>query len=235
MPEDQHPNTQRHLRPIRSFVRREGRLTPAQERAMTELYPRYGLPFEKSLVDFAALFGREAPVTLEIGFGNGELLATLATQHPERNFLGIEVHRPGVGRLLNQIEEEGLENVRVSTHDAVEVLREQIPEGSLDRLLIFFADPWPKKRHHKRRLIQPPFAELAASRLSPGGRLHLATDWEDYKDHMLEVLDACPQLSNTAGPGGTVPRPEDRPETHFERRGQRKGHGVWDLVYLREV
>ena len=202
---------------------------------MTELYPRYGLPFEKSMVDFAALFGREAPVTLEIGFGNGELLATLAAQHPERNFLGIEVHRPGVGRLLNQIEEEDLENVRVSTHDAVEVLHEQIPEGSLDRLLIFFADPWPKKRHHKRRLIQPPFAELAASRLSPGGRLHLATDWEDYKDHMLEVLDACPQLVNLADAGGTMPRPEDRPETHFERRGQRKGHGVWDLVYLREV
>lgn len=202
---------------------------------MTELYPRYGLPFEKSMVDFAALFGREAPVTLEIGFGNGELLATLAAQHPERNFLGIEVHRPGVGRLLNQIEEEDLENVRVSTDDAVEVLREQIPEGSLDRLLIFFADPWPKKRHHKRRLIQPPFAELAASRLSPGGRLHLATDWEDYKDHMLEVLDACPQLVNLADAGGTMPRPEDRPETHFERRGQRKGHGVWDLVYLREV
>ncbi|MDQ2070611.1 tRNA (guanosine(46)-N7)-methyltransferase TrmB [Natronospira bacteriovora] len=219
------------LRPIRSFVRREGRLTPAQERAMAELYPRYGLSFEKAPVDLAALFGREAPVTLEIGFGNGELLATLAAQHPERNFLGIEVHRPGVGRLLNRVEEEGLENVRVSTHDAVEVLREQIPENSLDRLLIFFADPWPKKRHHKRRLIQPAFAELAARRLADDGQLLLATDWEDYKNHMLEVLDACPMLENTAGPGGTVPRPDDRPVTHFERRGVRKGHGVWDLVY----
>ncbi|MEA5446123.1 tRNA (guanosine(46)-N7)-methyltransferase TrmB [Gammaproteobacteria bacterium AB-CW1] len=235
MPKDPTQTAKPHHRPIRSFVRREGRLTPAQARAMEELFPRYGLAFEPRPVDWAALFRRQAPVTMEIGFGNGELLATLAAQHPDRNFLGIEVHRPGVGRLLNQLEEEGLDNVRVSTHDAVEVLREQIAEASLDRLLIFFPDPWPKKRHHKRRLVQPGFAEMAARRLAPGGRLHLATDWEDYKNHILEVLDACPLLENTAGPGGTVPRPDDRPVTHFERRGQRKGHGVWDLVYTRRA
>ncbi|MCP1727933.1 tRNA (guanine-N7-)-methyltransferase [Natronospira proteinivora] len=224
---------EKNWRPIRSFVRREGRLTPGQQKALDRFFPRYGIEFQAEPLDFNVLFGRKAPVTLEIGFGNGDLLATLAVSHPERNFMGIEVHRPGVGRLLNQLDEQGLENVRVSTHDAVEVLREQIPPKSLDRLLIFFPDPWPKKRHHKRRLIQPAFAELAASRLAPGGRLHLATDWENYKDHMLAVLDACPALSNTAGDGGTVPRPDDRPVTHFEQRGKRKGHGVWDLVYER--
>jgi len=222
---------EKNWRPVRSFVRREGRLTAGQQKALDQLFPEYGLNFRAEPLDLDTLFGRTAPVTLEIGFGNGELLATLAEQHPERNFLGIEVHRPGVGRLLMNLHETGLSNVRVSSHDAVEVLREQIPAQGLDRILIFFPDPWPKKRHHKRRIIQPAFATLLASRLAPGGRLHLATDWEDYKDHMLEVLDACPELSNTAGPAGTVPRPDDRPVTHFERRGTRKGHGVWDLVY----
>jgi tRNA (guanine-N7-)-methyltransferase len=222
---------QKHMRPIRSFVRREGRLTPGQQRALEAHWSRFGIDFDARPLDLEAIFGRTPNVTVEIGFGNGDALATVAEQNPQRDFLGIEVHRPGVGRLLKALDEKGLENVRVSTHDAVEVLREQLPAESLDRLLIFFPDPWPKKRHHKRRIIQPAFAELAASRLRAGGRLHLATDWENYKDHMLDVLDDCTALENTAGPGGTVERPDDRPITHFERRGQRKGHGVWDLVY----
>lgn len=224
-------NDQKHQRRVRSFVLREGRLTPGQKRALEEMLPRYGLPDPPERIDPSAVFGRRAPLTVEVGFGNGDVLAHLAAAHPERDFVGIEVHRPGVGRLLRHVRDAGLENLRVSTRDAVEVLEQQLPAGSIDRLLIFFPDPWPKKRHHKRRLIQPGFAEMAASRLAPDGRLHLATDWEDYRDHMLDVLDACPALVNTAGPGGTVARPADRPVTHFEQRGQRKGHGVWDLVY----
>ncbi len=226
-------NKQEHQRRVRSFVRREGRLTPGQKRALEEMLPQYGLPAPPEVIDPIAVFGRRAPLTVEVGFGNGEVLAHLAATHPERDFIGIEVHRPGVGRLLRRVREEGLENVRVSTGDASEVLEQQFAPASIDRLLIFFPDPWPKKRHHKRRLIQPDFAALVAERLNPGGHVHLATDWEDYKDHMLEVLDACPGLRNAAGTGGTVPRPADRPVTHFEQRGQRKGHGVWDLVYER--
>ena len=220
-------------RRVRSFVRREGRLTPGQKKALDALLPQYGLPAPPTPLHPVEVFGREAPLTVEVGFGNGGALHRLALNDPERDFIGIEVHRPGVGRLLRAVSKDGLDNVRVSTHDAVEVLEQQLPAESVDRLLIFFPDPWPKKRHHKRRIVQPDFARLVARLLAPDGHLHLATDWEDYKEHMLEVLDACPELRNTAGPGGTVPRPDDRPITHFEERGRGKGHGVWDLVYTR--
>lgn len=222
------------MRAIRSFVLREGRLTPGQQRALDELYPRYGLELEGKPLDFAALFGRAVPVVLEIGFGNGESLAAMAQAHPERGYLGIEVHRPGVGHLLMQIEREGIENLRVANADAQEALK-LIPEGSLYGVQLFFPDPWPKKRHHKRRLVQPEWAATMRDKLQPGGFLHLATDWENYAEHMMEVLSATPGLRNSAGPDQFAPRPVDRPETKFEQRGKRKGHGVWDLIFLREA
>jgi tRNA (guanine-N7-)-methyltransferase len=222
-------STPKHHRPIRSFVRREGRLTAGQQRALDTLWPRFGIEFSEKMLDLASIFGRSAPITLEIGFGNGESLATMAQAEPERDFLGIEVHRPGVGHLLQRIEALRLTNLRVMCHDAVEVLKHQIPPGSLDTVQIFFPDPWHKKRHHKRRIIQPAFVALLAARMRPGGVLHLATDWEDYAQHMLEVLEASPQLRNTAS--GFAPRPAHRPPTKFEERGQRLGHGVWDVVF----
>ncbi|ANB01689.1 tRNA (guanosine(46)-N7)-methyltransferase TrmB [Ectothiorhodospira sp. BSL-9] len=222
-----------HHRPIRSFVRREGRLTVGQQRALEFLWPRFGLEFTPEPLDLEALFGRRAPVTLEIGFGNGESLARMAADDPERDFIGVEVHRPGVGHLLQQVEDQDLTNVRVACHDAVEMLNRQIPPGSLDRIQIYFPDPWPKKRHHKRRLVQPAFVGLLASRLREGGILHLATDWEDYARHMLEVMQQAGDFTNQAAEGGFSPRPSYRPLTKFEQRGQRLGHDVWDLVYER--
>jgi tRNA (guanine-N7-)-methyltransferase len=179
------------------------------------------------------VFGRRAPRTLEIGFGNGEHLASLAQAHPERDYFGVEVHRPGVGHLLMLAETNNLANLRVSTHDAVEVLREQIPPGSLDEVLVLFPDPWHKKRHHKRRLIQAPFAELIASRLASGGVWRLATDWEPYAQQMLEVLSASESFQNESPSGDWMPRPDERAPTRFERRGERLGHGVWDLAFRR--
>jgi tRNA (guanine-N7-)-methyltransferase len=190
------------------------------------------LPFAPGPLDFASVFGRTAPVVLEIGFGMGETTARIAAENPGVNYLGIEVHAPGVGSLLRQVEAAGLTNVRVVSHDAVEVLRDMVAPGSLAGIHVFFPDPWPKKRHHKRRLMQPAFAELAASRLAPGGYLHVATDWEEYAQQVLEVLAATPGLRNTAE--GYAPRPASRPETKFERRGVRLGHGVWDIVFRRE-
>lgn len=222
-------------RPIRSFVRREGRLTIGQQRALEALLPRFGLPADAGPLDLAALFGNDRPVTLEIGFGNGESLAAMAEAAPEQNFLGVEVHRPGVGHLLQLIEQKGLSNVRVAIADAVELLQHRIPETSLARLLLYFPDPWPKSRHHKRRIVQPAFAELVASRLAPGGLWHMATDWAPYAEHMREVLETCPAFENVYGPGAFAPaRPAWRPETKFERRGLRLGHGVWDLLYRRK-
>jgi len=221
-----------HFRRIRSFVRREGRLTAGQERALRDLWPRFGLGPEGTL-DFEAIFGRQAPVTLEIGFGDGESLVQMAHAEPGRDFVGIEVHRPGVGRILMRIEELGLENVRVMSRDAVEVLEQQVPDASLDRIQILFPDPWPKKRHHKRRLIQPRFVQLLARKLRHGGQLHLATDWENYAEHMLEVVEAESAFRNRAGKGQASERPAWRPETKFERRGMRKGHGVWDFLFER--
>jgi tRNA (guanine-N7-)-methyltransferase len=221
-------------RPIRSFVMRAGRMTPGQQRALTELWPRYGVEYSAAPLSLDALFGRRAPRTLEIGFGNGEHLAALAAAHPERDYLGIEVHRPGVGHLLMLAATGNLTNLRASSHDAVEVLREQIEPGAFDEVLVLFPDPWHKKRHHKRRLIQPPFVELVGSRLAAGGVLRLATDWEPYALQMLEVLDAARgTFANLSPTGDWVPRPDERAPTRFEKRGARLGHGVWDLAFRR--
>lgn len=220
-------------RSIRSFVMRTGRMTSGQSRALTELWPRYGLEYSPAPVSLDALFGRQAPRTLEIGFGNGEHLAALAAAHPERDYLGIEVHRPGVGHLLMLAGNAGVTNLRVSDHDAVEVLQQQLPPASLAEVLVLFPDPWHKKRHHKRRLIQPPFVELLASRLEPGGVLRLATDWENYAQQMLEVLQGSAGFENLSPTGDWVPRPEERAPTRFEKRGARLGHGVWDLAFRR--
>jgi tRNA (guanine-N7-)-methyltransferase len=220
------------LRRIRSFVLRQGRMTHGQERALAELLPRFAVP--EGPVDLAALFGRDARRTLEIGFGDGDNLVELARRHPEQDFLGAEVHSPGVGRLLLALEADGLENVRVLDDDAMPALRERMPDASLDTLLIYFPDPWPKKRHHKRRLLQPESAELFARKLKVGGTLHLATDWQDYAEHALAVLTACPAFRNSAVGGGFVPRPPERPETKFERRGLKLGHVVFDLVFIKK-
>ncbi len=220
-------------RPIRSFVMRAGRMTSGQSRALDELWPRFGVVFSQDALSLDTMFGRRAPRTLEIGFGNGEHLAALAAAHPQRDYLGIEVHRPGVGHLLMLAAERALTNLRVSDHDAVEVLREQLPPASLDEVLVLFPDPWHKKRHHKRRLIQPPFVELVASRIAPGGVLKLATDWEEYALQMLEVLRASSSFANQSPTGDWMPRPDERAPTRFERRGARLGHGVWDLAFRR--
>jgi tRNA (guanine-N7-)-methyltransferase len=220
-------------RSVRSFVVRAGRMTVAQERAWRELWPRYGIETGATLLDLAAVFGREAPRTLEIGFGNGESLVALAAAHAERDYLGLEVHRPGVGHLMLRIEELGLPNVRAICRDAVEVLQQCLAPGTLDEVLLYFPDPWPKKRHHKRRIVQPEFVALVASRLRPGAVLRMATDWEPYAAHMLEVASGCAALRNESPDGTFVPRPDSRPVTKFERRGHRLGHGVWDLAFRR--
>lgn len=228
-----HADETRQRRPVRSFVRREGRLTPAQRDALERLWPEYGLPGPPTALDPVTAFGRQAPLVLEIGFGNGESLVANAADHPERNYLGVEVYRPGVGRLLHQLVDSELSNVRISQHDAVEVMQHQLSPGSLTAIQLFFPDPWPKKRHHKRRIVQPNWLSLAASRLAPGGWLHMATDWQDYAEHMLAVADAEPALENTAGVGCFRTDTGERPGTKFEERGTRRGHSVFDLVYRR--
>jgi len=224
---------ERPQRRIRSFVLRAGRMTPAQQRGFDEGWARWGVdcPEQADPLDLDAVFGANAPRTLEVGFGMGQSLLAMASADPAMQFLGVEVHRPGVGKLLAGIEDAGLTNLRVLCHDAVEVLEKAIAPGSLARVNIYFPDPWHKKRHHKRRLIQPPFVALLASRLVPDGILHLATDWEPYAEHMREVLDAAPAFVNCAADGGYSPRPPERPRTKFEARGERLGHGVWDLLY----
>jgi tRNA (guanine-N7-)-methyltransferase len=216
-------------RSIRSYVLRQGRLTAAQGRAREQLMPRYGVPYAAEPVDLDRIFGRSAPRVLEIGFGMGDTTAEIAAAHPGNDYLGVEVHTPGVGSLLNRIAATGLANVRVIQHDAVEVLDRMIAPDTLDGVHVFFPDPWPKKRHHKRRLVQPPFVALLASRLKPGGYLHIATDWEDYASQILEVLSAEPLLENTVS--GFAPRPSYRPLTKFENRGLRLGHRVWDVIF----
>ncbi len=206
-------------------------MTPGQQRAYEENWGRWGLEHSAGALDFDSCFGRPGERVLEIGFGMGQSLVAMAAAAPEKNFIGIEVHRPGVGRLLHSMADEGVDNIRVYCHDAVEVLRDCIADGSLDTVQIFFPDPWHKKRHHKRRLIQPAFVQLLLAKLKVGGVLHLATDWENYAEQMLEVLSAEPALRNRAGTGEFAPRPEHRPETKFERRGERLGHGVWDLLF----
>jgi tRNA (guanine-N7-)-methyltransferase len=218
-------------RPIRSFVLRQGRMSAGQQRAHEELMPRFGAAFAPATLDFATLFGRRAPTFLEIGFGMGETTAAIALAQPQNNFLCIEVHTPGVGSLLKQIEERHLANVRIIQHDAVEVLRHMVAPASLDGAHIFFPDPWPKKRHHKRRLVQPDFVALLADKLKPGAYVHCATDWQEYAEQMLAVLEAEPDLKNSAE--GFAPRPAYRPLTKFEKRGLNLGHGVWDLIFVK--
>ncbi len=224
---DQVPRT-----PIRSFVLRGGRLGPGQERALAELGPRFVLPFSATPPDWEAVFGRCAPRVLEIGFGMGDATAQVAAAQPDTDFIGVEVHVPGVGALLRQIGERQLANLRIVRHDATEVLAQMIPPASLAGVHIWFPDPWHKKRHHKRRLIQPAFVAQLATRIAPGGYLHCATDWQPYAEQMLAVLSAEPGLFNRTE-GGYAPRPGWRPLTKFEQRGQRLGHGVWDLVFTR--
>ncbi|MBK6508553.1 MAG: tRNA (guanosine(46)-N7)-methyltransferase TrmB [Haliea sp.] len=218
---------------IRSYVLRTGRMTPAQRRAYAEGWQRWGIEYDANALDFNTLFGRHGPCVLEIGFGMGQSLAEMAQANPDANFIGIEVHRPGVGRLLHTIAERDIGNIRVYCHDAVEILRDCIPDAALDTVQVFFPDPWHKKRHNKRRLIQPEFVAQLVRKLRPGGTLHLATDWEDYAQQMMLVLSGAEGLSNTRGEGEFSPRPEQRPLTKFELRGERLGHGVWDLVFSR--
>jgi tRNA (guanine-N7-)-methyltransferase len=222
--------TQRH---IRSFVLRQGRVSSAQRRAVDDLLPRYGVAYSGQPCDLDAVFGRKAPKLLEIGFGMGETTAQIAVQHPQNDYLAVEVHTPGVGGLLRLIEAQHLANIRVLQHDAVEVVTHMIPPASLAGIHVFFPDPWPKKRHHKRRLLQPGFVHLLASRLQRGGYLHVATDWEDYALQILQVLSAELLLANTVA--GFAPRPGYRPLTKFETRGLKLGHGVWDLVFRRRA
>lgn len=224
---------ERPQRAIRSYTLRQGRLTPAQQRAMDQLFPRYGVPSGDTPLDFDAIFGRRTPRILEIGFGNGDSLAAIAQAHPGNDYLGIEVHTPGVGHLLLKIEELALTNLRVMRDDAVEVLTRRITDDALDAVYLFFADPWPKKRHHKRRIVQGEFAQLLRRKLKIGGHFHMATDWENYAQHMLEVMHAAAGFRNTSPSGDYVPRPDYRPLTKFEQRGQRLGHGVWDLIFER--
>jgi len=218
-------------RTIRSYVLRAGRMGTGQQRALEDLGPRFVLPYTGQPADWAAAFGREAPRVLEIGFGMGAATAQIAAARPDTDFIGIEVHTPGVGALLKRIGEDQLGNLRILQHDAVQVLEQMVTPGSLAGVHIFFPDPWHKKKHHKRRLIQPPLVALLASRLAPGGVLHCATDWQPYAEQMLEVLSAEPLLANTAD--GYAPRPDYRPLTKFEARGLKLGHGVWDLVFRR--
>ncbi|NTV11029.1 MAG: tRNA (guanosine(46)-N7)-methyltransferase TrmB [Zoogloea sp.] len=226
------PGTRLTSQSIRSFVLRQGRMSSAQHRFLDEMMPRIGLAYRPAPVDLAEVFGRRAPQVVEIGFGMGAATADIAQARPDEDFLGIEVHAPGVGNLCKLISERNIPNLRIAQHDAVEVLRDMIPADSLAGVHVYFPDPWPKKRHHKRRIIQPEFVALIASRLAPGGYLHCATDWEEYAHWMLEVLAAEPVLENTAE--GFAPRPEWRPLTKFENRGIKLGHGVWDLVFSRK-
>ncbi len=220
-----------HLRRVRSFVRRPGRMTPAQQRALAQLLPVYQVPPEAE--DMALAFDRARPLVVEIGFGNGEALAWMAANEPELNFVGIEVHEPGVGRLLRALQSRNLGNIRVAMRDALDVLRHQTRPCSLEDIRIYFPDPWPKKRHHKRRIVQGPFLDLVADRLRPGGRLHLATDWQPYAEWMLEQLSASTAFENQGDP--FVERPPWRPRTHFEQRGVGRGHAIFDLLYKRST
>lgn len=223
-------------RQIRSYVLREGRLTPGQQRAFDTLWPNWGLEFKRQVLDLHKVFGNNNPVYLEIGFGNGDSLAEMARRHPERNYLGIEVHGPGVGHLLLKLQEFGCTNVRVIRHDAVEVLDHMLGAKCLQGVYLFFPDPWHKKRHHKRRILQPPFMDKLARVLPAGGFFHAATDWQDYAEHMMAVLSAeGPRFENQAGPGSYTPRPDERPLTKFEQRGRQLGHAVWDLIFARRA
>lgn len=217
---------------IRSFVHRRSHITPSQQAAIDVLMPKWSLPYKNALLNVEQTFGRPGPLILEIGFGMGETTAKIAAARPDDNFLGVEVFNAGVGALLKRIDENGLQNIRIIQHDAVEVVRDMIAPDSLAGVHVYFPDPWPKKRHHKRRLLQPLFVQLLASRIAPGGYFHCATDWENYAEQMLEVLSGEPLLQNTCT--DYAPRPDYRPQTKFETRGLRLGHGVWDLIFTRK-
>ncbi len=228
---DKDPETGKVMRKVRSFVLREGRLTAGQRNALDTLWPRFGLERDQGMLNPESVFGRDAPRVLEIGYGMGQSLAQMAAADPDKDFIGIEVHRPGVGALLMEIEQQGLSNLRSYCDDAVEILELCIPDNSLARVQLYFPDPWHKKKHHKRRIVQPAWVALVQRKLQPGGILHMATDCENYAEHMMEVMDAAAGFSNLAGPSAFSPRPSWRPETKFERRGEKLGHGVWDLLF----
>jgi tRNA (guanine-N7-)-methyltransferase len=224
-----------HLRPIRSYVRRAGRLTPSQRLALEELWPTMGLAHSDGLLDFAAIFGRVAPIVLEIGFGDGETLVQLATENPDKNYVGIEVHEPGVGHCLLKARDAGLKNLRLLMHDAIEVLNHQIPAASLSRVNLYFPDPWPKKRHHKRRIVQDNFLNTIAERLCQGGTLNIATDWADYAHHIDDVFSHSERFSCTERREHQGERPLDRPQTKFERRGLKRGYSICDWCFTKSA
>lgn len=218
-------------KPIRSFVIRAGRITEGQKRAFEDCWPRLGLSLFSGAINPQQVFGRAAPLVLEIGFGMGDSLLEMAINEPDKNFIGIEVHPPGVGRIMNGAIQSELSNLRVYMADAMDVLEDCIPDGSIDRLQLYFPDPWHKKKHHKRRILQADFVQKLRPKLALGGVFHMATDWQPYAEHMLEVMSAAPGFTNTQGDGGYAPRPAYRPITKFEKRGERLGHGVWDLLF----
>ncbi len=219
------------MRRVRSFVRREGRMTDGQRRALDTYWPQFGVEYQAVLLDLDQVFGRKAPRVLEIGFGMGQSLAAMAGAAPDTDYIGVEVYRPGVGSLLRELGNHDIKNVRVISEDAVQVLEQMIPDAALDRVQLFFPDPWPKKRHHKRRIVQPGFLDLLSRKIKKGGIFHMATDWEEYAQHMMEVATAHPSFVNECGDGEYAPRPDYRPMTRFEMRGQRLGHGVRDLLF----
>ncbi|SNY53783.1 tRNA (guanine-N(7)-)-methyltransferase [Arsukibacterium tuosuense] len=237
-PEPQQPPAEQsesvpYMRKIRSFVLREGRLTKGQQNALDNHWPAFGLSYQNSPLDLEQVFGRSAPVVLEIGFGMGKSLVEMASNAPEQDFIGIEVHKPGVGACLGDAAAAGLSNLRLFEHDAVEVLNDSIADNSLSTVQLFFPDPWHKKRHHKRRIVQSEFVQLLRQKLQIDGVFHMATDWQNYAEHMLEVMQAAPGFQNLSATGDYVERPAHRPLTKFEQRGQRLGHGVWDLMFKR--
>jgi tRNA (guanine-N7-)-methyltransferase len=242
MTHPEQPNTEpqndaeenKYLRRIRSFVLREGRLTKGQQRSLDLFWPTMGLEHQAMPYDMKAVFGREADLVLEIGFGMGKSLVQMAKAAPDRDFIGIEVHKPGVGACLGEAETEGVKNLRVFEHDAIEILNDSIADNSLSTVQLFFPDPWHKKRHHKRRIVQAEFAQLLRRKLKIGGVFHMATDWENYAEHMLEVMKVAEGYSNLSETNDYVPRPEHRPLTKFENRGVNLGHGVWDLMFRKE-
>jgi len=225
---------QKHIRTIRSFVKREGRLTHGQQQAIDSQWPKFGVDYSEKNLDLSTLFNRDAEIILEIGFGNGDSLWQMAQAHPEKNYFGIEVHRPGLGHLLRLVENSNCENIRLSNKDAIDVLEHQLADNCIDRLQLFFPDPWHKKKHNKRRIVQEKFLKQVARILKPGGIFHLATDWEDYAMHMLKTLNSSPLFINLSKDNTFVPKPEERPTTKFEKRGQRLGHGVWDLMFQKK-
>lgn len=224
---------QPHLRKIRSFVLREGRVTNAQERALKEFWPLWGLDYQEEKISIKEIFKNDNPTTVEIGFGMGKSLIEMAKADPNRNFIGIEVHKPGVGAILAGINDANINNIRVIRHDAVEVLQNMLEDNSIDRLQLYFPDPWHKARHHKRRIVKQEFLDIILPTLTVGGVIHMATDWEDYANQMLEVLTADTRLSNLSKDNTFVPRPDYRPMTKFEQRGIKLGHGVWDLLFTK--